>query len=164
MSDLETYVQEVLAKPGGTLPPLPVLKPYERYLYQSAEAGRRDPFVQSRKEAAAIAQTDNSLERRYQQECQIRNREDLENFELDSLRMVGTLGKSPSQPEWAIVLDPTGKAHRVRIGNYVGRNCGKIKNIREDRIEIVENVQESGPRESARFVGRKANLALSGGE
>ena len=44
MSDLDRYVQETLARPGGRIEPLPEIKPYEAYAYQSAEQDARDPF------------------------------------------------------------------------------------------------------------------------
>ena len=35
ISDLERYAEEVLDRSGGTIEPLPPIKPYERYLYQA---------------------------------------------------------------------------------------------------------------------------------
>ena len=45
MADLQAYSEEVLARKGGRIEPLPEIKPYERYLYQSAELGKPDPFA-----------------------------------------------------------------------------------------------------------------------
>lgn len=44
IGDLEVYAHQVLARKGGQIEPLPEMKPYERYLYQSAQSGVRDPF------------------------------------------------------------------------------------------------------------------------
>ena len=44
VSDLVYYIEGVLAKPGGRIEPLPEIKPYEAYAYQSAAQDARDPF------------------------------------------------------------------------------------------------------------------------
>ena len=59
MSDLQMRVDEILARPGGRLEPLPEIKPYEAYAYKSAQAGARDPFqLFYQKSQEAIADTD----------------------------------------------------------------------------------------------------------
>lgn len=158
MSDLESYVEEVLALPGGKIEPLPPIKPYERYLYQSAEKHLRDPFesfvTEEPKEEVAAAGND-AEQQRYNDEILAHNREELENFELDSLRMVGTLEND--EELWGIILDNGGTVHRIQVGNYLGRNYGKILNIQEDRIELREIVKDS----EGRWEERQANLALT---
>ena len=54
MSDLEAYKDEILARKGGNIEPLPPIKPYERYLYQASEQGLRDPFRSFFEEEAAV--------------------------------------------------------------------------------------------------------------
>jgi type IV pilus assembly protein PilP len=156
MSDLEAWVQEVLARPGGRIAPLPEIRPYEAYAYKSAEEGARDPFVPFYRQRAAekseVAATGLSAE--LEREIKNRNREELEQFELDSLRMVGTI-KSADE-NWGIISDPSGVVHRVKVGNYMGRNIGKIVNIFEDRIELREIIQNS----QGRWEERQAALAL----
>jgi type IV pilus assembly protein PilP len=147
-SDLEKYTAEVLKRPGGQIEQLPPIKPYERYLYQSAEAQARDPFqsfadAQPEKEIAQAEHGD-SEQQRYADEIAAHNSEELENFELDSLRMVGTLQNEAEL--WGIVQDNAGTVHRVQIGNYLGRNLGKILNIQEDRIDLREVVKDADGR------------------
>ncbi|MCI0399761.1 MAG: pilus assembly protein PilP [Gammaproteobacteria bacterium] len=154
MSDLEDWVEEVKARPGGRLEPLPEIKPYEAYTYQSS--GARDPFVPFYEKpleqiASELASGQNN---KYIDEIKNRNREELEQFELDSLRMVGLL--EDTNEHWGIVLDPDGTIHRVKVGNYLGRNIGKITNIYEDRIELREIIQDS----QGRWTEREAALAL----
>ena len=43
-SDLHDYIAEILLRPGGRIEPLPEIKPYEAYAYQSAGQDARDPF------------------------------------------------------------------------------------------------------------------------
>jgi type IV pilus assembly protein PilP len=158
-SDLESWVATTLKQPGGPIEPLPPIKPYQRYLYQSAEAKRRDPFAsvfdtEPEKTEVATQQTD-LQQQKYATEIAAHNREELEGFELDSLRMVGTLQNDAEL--WGIVRDVQGTVHRVQVGNYLGRNYGKILNIQEDRIDLREVVKDS----EGRWEERQASLALS---
>ena len=161
MSDLENYVQEVLARPGGRIEPLPPIKPYERYLYQAGSMELRDPFrsfLIREEEKKPITPADDPEQRKYATEILTHNREDLEQFELDALRMVGIL--EDKKILWGIVQDTTGVVHRVQVGNYLGRNYGKILNIQEDRIDLREIVKDS----EGRWEEREATLALYGEE
>lgn len=156
MSDLEQLVKEMLARPGGRIDPLPEIKPYEAYAYKSAAAGARDPFqpfyVQREEDVADVK--DAGLTKELEQEIKNRNREELEQFELDSLRMVGTI-QDPDD-NWGIIQGPDGVVHRVKVGNYIGRNIGKIVNIFEDKIELREIVQNT----QGRWEERPAAIAL----
>lgn len=157
MSDLDAYKEEVLARPGGRIEPLPEIKPYEAYTYKSGQENARDPFlafnVMTQEELEQTADT--GLSDDMKRELQTRNREELERFELDSLRMVGTI--EDAENNWGIILDPEGTVHRVRVGNYLGANVGKILNIFEDRIELREIVRNS----SGKWEERQAAIALA---
>lgn len=158
MSDLENYAGEVLARKGGEIEPLPPIKPYERYLYRSAELGLRDPFrsfVEREPEKARAEEVVDANQQKYLDEIQTHNREELEGYELDALRMVGVLENTDFL--WGIVRDQQGVVHRVQVGNYIGRNFGKITSIQEDRIDIREIVKDA----QGRWEERAAGLALS---
>lgn len=135
MDDLESYANSVLARKGTKIQELPPLEPYEVYTYLSA--GERDPFEPFYKpdntpvdDLDAVAGGDGL------RPDTGRNREDLEQFALDSLRMMGTLELNDGL--WGIVRSPDGTIHRVQLGNYMGRNHGKVVAIAEDRIELNE--------------------------
>ncbi len=151
MSDLEGWVQEVLARPGGEIDPLPPIKPYEVYTYQSA--GKKDPFEPFfQPEPEQIAQgeaEDSGVKPDFN-----RNKEELELYPLDSLRMVGTIEREGQI--YGIVLTPDQTIHRVKVGNHLGQNFGKIVSIQEDRIELVEIVRDA----RGRWEERPAALAL----
>ena len=158
MSDLHIQVEEILARPGGRLEPLPEIKPYEAYAYKSAQVGERDPFQLFYKkiQEEVVDAKDSGLTEAMEREIKFRNREELETYELDSLRMVGTLEDQDAQ--WAIIRDPQGTIHRVRVGNYMGRNIGKILNIHEDKVELREIIKNI----DGRWQEREAALALAG--
>lgn len=155
MFDLENYASQILSRPGGRIEPLPPIKPYERYLYKSGELGLRDPFRSFfQKERPVIGsgrkQCDDLCT-----EVATHNREELEQSELDSLRMVGILENNDEL--WGIIRDPEGTVHRVQVGNYMGSNYGKILNIQENRIDLREIIKDS----QGRWEERQASLALS---
>ena len=156
ISDLDEYAQEVMARPGGRIEPLPEIKPYEAYAYQSGAQNARDPFrlFFQKDEEALVEEQDSGLTKEMEDELRHRNKEELEQFELDSLRMVGTMENEDFQ--WGIILDPDGAVHRIRVGNYMGRNTGKILNVFEDRIEVREIIRNS----QGRWEERQAAIAL----
>ena len=157
MSDLQAKVDEIMARKGGRIEPLPEIKPYEAYTYESGVLGKKDPFepfFETPEPQAEEGLAGDGLTPEMEREIVNRNREELEEFELDSLRMVGTL--EDTENNWGIVLAPDGVVHRVKVGNYMGTNIGKITNIFEDRIELREIVQDS----FGRWEEREAALAL----
>ena len=161
MSDLEKQVSKIMSKPGGRLEPLPEIKPYEAYVYESGKSGARNPFKRFYvvEQSLAIEESegpvDDGLTEEMRNEIQNRNREELEGFELDSIKMVGTLQNEDNH--WGIVLDPGGIVHRVKTGNYIGLNIGKITSIEEEQIEVREIIKDN----SGRYGERKALLPLT---
>ncbi len=161
MSDLEKQVSEIMSKPGGRLEPLPEIKPYEAYVYESGKSGARNPFKRFYvvEQSLAIEESegpvDDGLTEEMRNEIQNRNREELEGFELDSIKMVGTLQNEDNH--WGIVLDPDGIVHRVKSGNYIGLNIGKITSIQEEQIEVREIIKDN----SGRYGERQALLPLT---
>jgi len=154
MDDLERYASSVLARKGTKIKELPPLEPYEVYTY--ASSGDRDPFEpfykpeQSSPEEAGASAAAGAGPR----PDTTRNREELEQYALDSLRMMGTLELEDIL--WGIIRSPDGTIHRVQLGNYMGRNHGKIVAIAEDRIEINEII----PNGQSGWLERPAALAL----
>jgi type IV pilus assembly protein PilP len=158
MSDLDNYADKVLARKGGEIKPLPPIKPYERYLYRAAELGLRDPFrsfIEEERKVEQVGQITDARQQEYANEVMTHNREELEGHELDTLRMVGVLENVDNL--WGIIRDPQGTVHRIRVGNYLGRNYGKVINIQEDRIDVREITKDA----QGRYEERGATLALS---
>ncbi|MEM1176228.1 MAG: pilus assembly protein PilP, partial [Pseudomonadota bacterium] len=69
-----------------------------------------------------------------------RIREYLEGFPLDSLAMVGTLDISGTY--YGLVQTSDGLIHRVIPGNYMGQNYGRITDITESEIALVEVISD----------------------
>ncbi len=157
MSDLQAYADQVRSRKGTKVEKLPEIKPYERYLYQSSKKGLRDPFATifdvQQKDAEKIVVNSAEQQRLYD-ELHSRNKEELEQFEIDDLRMVGTISREENM--WGVVIDPDGIIYRIKSGNYLGRNAGKIMNIFEDRIEVREIISTS----QGAWEERQATMAL----
>jgi type IV pilus assembly protein PilP len=43
---------------------------------------------------------------------------------------------------WGLVKASDGTIHRVQVGNYMGKNYGKIINISTDKIDLMEIVPD----------------------
>ena len=146
----------MLSRPGGRIEPLPEVKPYEAYTYTAGQAGKTDPFESFYQVRVSEVEVDENagLSEEMEKQLRDRNREELEKYELDSLKMVGILENEGIK--WGIVKDPDGNVSPVKVGNYMGRNVGKIVNIFEDRIELREIVRNN----QGRWEEREAAIAL----
>lgn len=136
MDDLVAYTEAVKARPPGPLEPLPEVRQVDTFVYEPGN--RRDPFVMDDRSALAAAPRANAGPA----PDPLRRKEELEQFALDSLRMVGTLEQDDTR--WALVTTPDGVLHRVRVGNYMGKNNGQIVQILENEIRLTEIVDD-GP-------------------
>lgn len=136
-SDLEQFVRDERAKPGGAIEPLPTPRVFDTFTYKRGE--RRSPFLVDLG-GTALARSAGRGDAGPGGPDETRPREYLEDFPLDSLKMVGTIEMRGSL--FALVRDSEGTVHRVRAGNYVGQNHGKIVSITETEIHISELVSD----------------------
>ena len=148
-ADLESFVAEVKQRQKGVIDPLPEIKTVEPFVFNIEDL--RDPFELDEKvEPQEEVKSENGL-----RPDTSRSREELESYELDSLRMVGTLFLNNAL--WGLVKANDGTIHRVHAGNYMGRNFGKIVRVREDQIELIEIIPDS----PGAWRERKASLDLT---
>lgn len=161
MGELEAYVESVKANPPGEIPPIPEIRTYETYVYPGHE---RDPFDTNilvgeideivipgpsgtkivKKRANSVPPPDKN-----------RSREYLEGFALDSLAMVGTLNQKGQL--WALIKTTDGTIQRVAKGNFIGKNYGKISEITDSDIKLVEKV----PDRLGSYIKRDAAIAIN---
>jgi len=81
--DLDVYINQIKARPGGRIEPLPEITPYETFSYIADRQGIRSPFRPDTPQSAGGGSGPRpDVER---------SREYLESFPLDTLGMVGTL-------------------------------------------------------------------------
>jgi type IV pilus assembly protein PilP len=134
-SDLNRYIAEVKARPKGPIEQLPEVKMVEPFIFKPE--GLRDPFQplqQPEEEEVEVTQS-NGIK-----PDTSRRKEELEAFPLDGLKMVGTVVMNANL--WGLVKASDNTIHRVQVGNYLGKNYGKIIRIVTDKIEIMEIVPD----------------------
>jgi type IV pilus assembly protein PilP len=141
--NLESWVAEVRARPAPPLDPLPVMQQFETFEY--AAQSLRDPFSNAFTDEGGSSGPRPDSARRKQV---------LEQFPLDSLDMVGTLGKGSGLI--ALVMAPDKVTYRVRPGAYMGQSDGRVTSVFEDRIELVELVPDG----AGGWLERPATIAL----
>jgi type IV pilus assembly protein PilP len=151
--NLNRYIAEVKARPATPIPPIPAVRTYTPYKYEGLLG--RDPFRQSTSEG--VDQVKQGGPAKGPRPDLQRTREYLERFELDTLVMVGTFSKESA--EWALVQDPDGVVHRVAVGNYMGKNHGKVSRIRNDQVQLSEFIADG----VGGWLVREASIALGGG-
>jgi type IV pilus assembly protein PilP len=128
--ELSRFIEDTKKEPGGRVEPLPEIKPYETFIYSAAEL--RSPFLPSSPgSGAGLAGVRPDSKR---------NREFLEQFSLDTLKMVGTLRLGSRM--YGLVQTKDGLVHRVSTGNYMGQAEGKITEIAPSKITLVEIVPD----------------------
>ena len=143
--DLSRFIEETKHEPGGRVEPLPEIKPYETFVYADSEL--RSPFMPSAPGAGAgLAGVRPDAKR---------NREFLEQFSLDTLKMVGTLRLGGAI--YGLVQTKDGLVHRVAVGEHLGQAEGKITEISPSRISLIEIVPDS----LGGYMERPAALALN---
>ncbi len=149
--DLRSYVEAVKSRQHARIEPLPEFAPFETHLYEAS--GERDPFtppVYSAPRSQPTEASGSGITPDFN-----RSREPLESEPLDSLRMVGTLERQ--QNSWALVRMSDSTIHRVKPGNFMGQNHGKIVQITESELELTEIVPDG----LGGWMERQAALALS---
>ncbi len=133
-SDLKQFVKDSDNLPRVRIPPLPEAKPYEPFTYDAFNL--TDPFRPRKIEPPKTAAVPGGLQPDFN-----RRREPLEAYPLENLKMVGTLQQK--KDIFALIRTPDNNLFRVKAGNYVGQNFGRISTISESNIKLKEIVQDS---------------------
>lgn len=131
-SDLQSFIDEVDLRPGTEVEPVPVFDPYEGFMYGAS--AMRSPF-----EVPLVIDTSSDVILAQDVEPDFdRMPGPLENHALVELRMVGMLNRNGVFE--ALVEDAFGEVHRTGVGDYMGRNYGRIRDISRTQLNIMEIV------------------------
>jgi type IV pilus assembly protein PilP len=147
-ADLRQFIEATRREPGGNVAPLPDVKPYEAFTYGAQSL--RSPFLPGLPGGLGGANGAPSL-----RPDSKRNREILEQYSLDQLRMVGTLAISGRL--FGLVKVKEGLVYRVLPGNYMGQSDGKVADVTASKISLTEIVPDG----LGGYMERPASLALS---
>lgn len=128
-SELDQFIAATQQEQPGGVQPLPEVKPYESFVY--AAQAQRSPFVPGGSGSGSAAGVRPDVKR---------NREFLEQYSLDTLKMVGTL--SIGGHNYGLVQTKDGMVHRVLPGNYIGQNDGRVAAVTASKINVTEIVPD----------------------
>jgi len=142
-ADLQSFITQTNQEAGGRVEPLPEVKPYQTYAY--VDSNLRSPFTPTSPNAGNPNLRPDAH----------RNREFLEQYSLDTMKMVGSMQQSGRL--YGLVQTRDGLVHRVVVGNYIGQNDGKITAITPSKIDVREIVPDG----LGGYIERPAALALN---
>lgn len=147
--DLQAYIAEVKGRTSRAIEPLPQIKQFDAFTYNAGD--RRDPFETS----LITREQRNAAEGSGIRPDTNRNKEPLEEFPMDSLRMVGTI-KLASRT-YALIKAPDNVIHRISTGDHMGQNYGKVTKVNEAEIEMMEIIPDG----FGGWMNRPARLGLA---
>ncbi|AWF79578.1 pilus assembly protein PilP [Microbulbifer sp. A4B17] len=147
-NDLLKRMAEVERRPKGQIEPIPTFMPYSPYVYSAA--AQRSPFTRP-----VLESEQRIVGRRLDVAPDLtRQRELLEGVSIDALSMVGSLSRDGQI--WALINDGSGGIHRITIGNYLGKNHGRVVNATNAQLDILEIVPDG----TGGWIERPRSLAL----
>ncbi|MFA5241300.1 MAG: pilus assembly protein PilP [Sulfuricella sp.] len=132
--DLDQFVREGGQGMRGKVDPLPEVKPYEPFAYTVFELP--EPFKPRKLKASTNVGGGGGL-----QPDLNRRKEPLESYELEKLKMVGTLQQNKLM--YALIKAPDNSLHRVKNGNHLGVNFGKVTSVTESEVQVTEVIEDS---------------------
>ncbi|MEH6528566.1 MAG: pilus assembly protein PilP [Porticoccus sp.] len=147
--DLQRFMADAKAKPVGDIEPLPTFRAYKTFRYGAI--AMRSPF----EPPLALALTDSVTgSEKVPAPDKGRKREYLESYNFAALSLVGILSKDGQF--WSLINDGGGGIHRVTVGNYVGKNHGRITSVSDSKADVIEVVPDG----KGSWVERPRTLAL----
>lgn len=135
LSDLRVYVDEIDSRPKAKIEAAPVFLPYEFFTYSAVSM--RAPF----EIPVEVVQAGIDRPRSNVVPDPDRLKEILEDYRFESLTMVGTIAREDDEL-WALIKDSDNDVHRIHIGNYLGKNNGKVFNITSTQLDVMEIVPD----------------------
>ncbi|MFC4160212.1 pilus assembly protein PilP [Chitinimonas lacunae] len=132
--DLKAWMNESTQNMRGKIEPLPEVKPYEPLVYNAYDLV--DPFNRIKMKVARAGDKGGL------QPDRNRPKETLEAYDLEKLRMVGTIQRGKELN--ALVRTPDANLYRIKVGSYMGQNFGMVTKITESEITLKEIVEDSG--------------------
>ncbi|MGJ9418927.1 pilus assembly protein PilP [Massilia sp. CMS3.1] len=133
--EVRTWMEETRAQTRPNVKPLPAPKEFVPYAYHQAQAP--DPFSDAKLAGpGTMAAQPNAV-----QPDLNRPREALENYPLDTMRMVGMMQKAGVS--FALVQIER-SVYRVRARQRLGQNFGQVTRVTPAAVEIREMVQDAG--------------------
>ncbi|WP_130906994.1 MULTISPECIES: pilus assembly protein PilP [unclassified Pseudomonas] len=132
-SDLDAYMNEMRLRAPGKIEPTPTFRSYPTFTYNAANL--RSPFsrqvridLAGQKHGSRNVKPDPNRVKQY-----------LEGFNIEQFEMVGTISNAAGS---FALLRGAGGVHRLKVGDYLGRNEGRIVAISSAQVDVVEIVPD----------------------
>ena len=131
VDDLNDFVVKTKSQIYPINDKVPALKKIDVIGFTQEEG--RNPF--SEPQAETVAPVKSALKSCPQPNFK-RKKHPLEMYSLDNLSMRGTL--QINEQLWALVQVSGGELHKVKPGDYIGLNHGKVLKITKSKVELLE--------------------------
>lgn len=134
-SDIRAHIEEVQANTTSRIEPMPEVPIFNHFDYEAQNL--RSPFDLPKPEA---------IQEKMQQMSGClspdprRRKQPLEKFAISDLTMRGTLGELGIT--WGLVEASDSTLHRVSVGSYVGLYNGKITEVNQKSVAVVELIPD----------------------
>ncbi|MDB2384363.1 pilus assembly protein PilP [Endozoicomonas sp.] len=125
--DLELFMNDARSQPAIEIEPIPMHEAFEVFTYRASAL--RSPF-EPPKLALAKKKFDGSIK-----PDRNRVKHYLEQFDIASFAMVGNI--STDEGHWGLIRKES-SIFRVKVGDYLGRNHGRITLVDEEEIQLME--------------------------
>ncbi|MEB0044791.1 MULTISPECIES: pilus assembly protein PilP [unclassified Pseudomonas] len=132
-ADLDAYMNEMRLRAPGKIESTPIFRSYPTFTYRAASL--RSPFsrqvkvdLAGQKHGSRNVKPDPNRVKQY-----------LEGFNIEQFEMVGTISNASGS---FALLRGAGGVHRLKIGDYLGRNDGRIVAISGSQVDVVEIVPD----------------------
>lgn len=130
--DVKHWMDEAGAGIKGRVPPLPEITPFPVVSYEGGAL--LEPFNGSKIDPNVKEADEGGLKPDLE-----RQREPLEAYPLESLKMVGVM-KEKNRIQAVVQADNT--VYTVKVGNYMGQSFGRVTRITDTEVQLVELVQD----------------------
>jgi len=133
VNDLDAYMNEMRLRAPGKIEPTPTFRSYPTFTYSAANL--RSPFsrqvrvdLAGQRHGSRNVKPDPNRVKQY-----------LEGFNIEQFEMVGTISNASGS---FALLRGAGGVHRLKVGDYLGRNDGRIVAINASQVDVVEIVPD----------------------
>ena len=143
---LKGKMADIRQKPKGRIDPPPKFKTYESFMYSATLL--RSPF--QKPVDVETLEIRSNIGPKVEPDVN-RPKEVLERFSLESLAMVGTINLESEDEQDGVALygliqafakDGNGQVHRVKVGNYMGKNHGRVVSVNEKTVDLLEIIPD----------------------
>jgi type IV pilus assembly protein PilP len=149
--DMQRWMVEQRAQVKPSVPPISEPKKFTPQAY--TEASSFEPFNILKLTQALRRESNQPSTSELIAPELARRKEPLEAFPLDAMAMVGSMNRS-GQPVALVRVDKL--LYKVRVGEYLGLNYGRITRINETELGLREIVQDA----AGEWIERVATLQL----